>query len=113
MNTLLALSALVQTLSWQQIDLKQYLNFDRDVVINRCVTLKKGSHVQVDNIMSLDPIAVTIYQMSFLSCTDDLKTLETDIEIIDETYGIKLNTGCQIEIFVENKDLEKPSWFKP
>ena len=75
------------------------------------LSLPAGTKFTVVDSTSLD-IDVQVIETQVSPCPSSLATKKIDLEMADADYGFELNPGCQIEWYVESKDLFRSSFFQ-
>ena len=111
MITSFILAALTSPISWQQIELNQNLLSNEPITLNQKVTLPTHSQLKVVELVSLDEIQVLSYKLKMIPCDSTLKNETSEMIILNNDYGFQLEQGCNLNVFVEIKDLSKPSLF--
>ena len=105
------LAALVNTISWQQIDLNQKLILNDPIQLNQKITLTAGTKLVVQDIIPLDELRVLSYKMNITPCSAAIKSEVSDMVIINDLYGTQLDKDCSLNVYLELGDLSKPSLF--
>lgn len=104
----------------QWSNLNEGINYklQKQVIIkNSNLTFEKDDYVKILEKVNLDMLNVLLFKVKALSCSDSQQTSSLELydyknnenEII--TIGIELAKMCELEIFVEKKDLLKLSLF--
>ena len=104
-------SLILALLTWQQIELKQNLVLNEPIKLSQTITLAPGTKTTVTEIQPLDEINVIDIQMEITPCTAQLKNEISDMVIVKDLYGTKLEKDCKLGIFLEMGDFSKASLF--
>lgn len=105
------LATLATPITWQDIDFKQKLILNEPIALSEKLVLPAGTSTTVADILPLDDIRVLMFKMKITPCKGSLKNQTSDMIIVNELYGAKLEKNCELEIFSEFTDLSKPSLF--
>jgi len=98
-------------LTWQQIETKQNLVLNETIKLSETLTLPLGTKATVYDILILDDINVIDYQMNITPCTPELKNEISDMILVNDIYGTKLEKDCKLGVFLEAGDYSKESFF--
>lgn len=111
MTTPILLSALAGLIPWQSIELNQKLMLDVPIQLSEQLTLKQNAKLIVTDLMPLDQINVMSFKMKITPCSSTLKTQTSDMVIVKDLYGFQLEKECELNVFLEFRDLQNPSLF--
>jgi hypothetical protein len=112
MITSLILASLASSpLTWQQIEIKQDLILNAPITLSKRLTLPVGTKTSVTDLLPLGEINVILMKMDLSPCETTIKNEESDLVIVNELYGVKLEKDCKFEVYLESADLSKPSLF--
>lgn len=117
-----SLSAFSQ-IKWVDISKDSKLRFTQDLHLEMIQTDKafqipNGTVVTTDERVSLGMINVELYKMTLSNCRDRRARAEMQLFDITQpngkvvTAGVELTGNCQLEIFIETRDLYSQSFFK-
>lgn len=119
---LFSLSALAQ-IKWSDIDQGSKLKFTQEIKletidVTKSFLIQRGSRVVVGERVALGMINVEMFKMELVNCSDSDARGEMQLFDIEQasgkvvTVGIELIEDCNLEIFIETKDLYSKSLFK-
>lgn len=116
MMATLAAPLVLFNLDWINIEHQQQLTLKDAVVLEakaggEPITIPAGSQLRVDDVIPLDDIRVLSYQMKISPCNSAMKKQESDMTIVRELYGMKLDHQCKLGVYVEFQDLTRESLF--
>ena len=112
--TLIALTLCVgsvsraDTATWADLEVNETVVLDRDLKINADLTLKAGTELLVREMDDLNPVEVEVITFKVLNLDS---VAPVDMTILDDTYGIELNSYGVADFYIETKDLFAPSYF--
>ena len=118
MMTIFATSALA--LNWAELEIGEQLSFDQNISlpikVQNTLNIQKGFHYTVDDFMGLDGINVVLIKGTLKECPSESVTSDMEIIKVETTeeaseVGLLLEKNCSLSIFIENIDLNKPSFF--
>ncbi len=116
LSLVILFSSQLLALDWYDFELGTTFKLDKEIVFAKeGITLKKGEHFQLDDIITL-PISVSVFQFEVNNCPGE--NVSTEMIIIDPTFnagdpsvGVQLQEGCLLEVYVELKDYFTKSLF--
>lgn len=105
--------------SWRDLEVQKiyqplkkisiFLNNDISTLPPRVFNIAKTVPLTLLDQIPLDQINVQLYQFQVPGCSKKDKKCDSEVQMLDADYGVKLNTGCVFEVYVENKDLFRES----
>jgi len=104
-----ALLSVLQPVSWQEIELNQKLVLNTPITLTEKLTLASGTNVKVTDILPLDQINVLAITVNLTPCKASMKNETSDMVLVQEIYGAKLEKSCKLNLFLELSDLHQPS----
>lgn len=111
--TLLLLSSSVFAGSWQDLEVLHSYKLNRDFQLRQTershalMDFSKGDEVVLKDILPLSNISVMVYVLKYVPCPG--AALETELEMITPEVGAQLESGCELNLYVEVKDLLRAS----
>jgi hypothetical protein len=114
MNLFLHLAAL--SLTWAQLDINALTQLNSNVQIPAAAThaallLPRGMKFKILGFQPLDEIRVQTIQAQGFPCSSQMDQLNLPVEMVDADYGVEVHPHCMISVYLEFKDLNRPSFF--
>lgn len=114
---------LFANVEWNEIELDQELKLTQSfqlkqkIAAGSLVDIMKGEQFVVKDIIGLDMIQVVLYKLEYKNCPGSAMTTDMEIIPVNNTspvveIGAQLIENCELEIFIELKDLMTPSFFE-
>lgn len=113
---LASFNTFAQDLPWIDVEVGAEYKLNQDIIFESGNTISINSSVYINDIIGLDYINVSLYEVVVADCYDrsaieDMVILSVPSGIQETLTGFQLSEGCMLEVFVENVDLAKNSVF--
>ncbi len=115
-SLMFAVGVKAEVLNWNDLEADQNYILRQDIVFENGVILKKGSSFLIEDILS-EEVYFNL-QTSQEGCEDP--ALETEMILVnpsleenshDRSVGLRLETGCRLQIYLEPQDYYSQSLF--
>ena len=110
-------------IKWSDISDGDKLRFTQEISLEviqaeKAFQIPRGASVVVDERITLGMINVELFKMTLTNCHDDSARAEMQLFDIEQpngktvTAGVELTGDCQLEVFLETRDMYSQSFFK-
>ena len=99
--------------SWDDLEPGKPYALKKSVTLKPNVVIASGVPLKYLERVSLDPVQVFRFDFKMIKCPPSLAQQKTDIVMVDRDYGMELQPGCLISIYVETKDYYHVSLLDP
>ena len=114
--SLLISNSLLANVQWSDLELYNRYTLTQNIEFSNGTTFKAGDQFDMFDFI-IGGVPVIFYEMHYTGCKNPNETSEmilVDLKIEgqpDVVYGAQLSEGCNLAIFIENKDFYKQSAF--
>ncbi len=97
-----------EIVSWADLETNETVVLEHDLKVNDSFTLKAGTELLVREMENLEQIDVEVFTFKILNL-DEVTPVE--MTILDQAYGLEVNSFGVADFYVETKDLFAQSYF--
>ena len=101
----------LDALTWNEMEINENYRFNLPVLITDTFNIDQGEGVQFLDQIPLDGIRVQLFKFRLLNCQSQRQNQTSDMILILDRFGLQLDQGCILEVFLENQDLSYPGLF--
>ncbi len=101
----------LDALAWNEMEINENYRFNFPVLITDTFNIDQGEGVQFLDQIPLDEIRVQLFKFRLLDCQAQRQNQTSDMILILDRFGLQLDQGCILEVFLENQDLSYPGLF--